>query len=204
MIWVELVLRLGLAAWRGRERLVQHLLPKPPEEDDETPARVMIVDRDTESVRRDLGVDVARAYCKAREAVVKLNTEEDAAEFRRRTMYKSLALRWMKRMRNEVAEDIAHVFPELVHLRASAISGVRRCNVMAVNDRSAKAHTAEIVVLNSRCKLSALQGTLRGPAELVMYEANVGEEIMRQMMDAVGLVAKQPHVDAVKDFAVKS
>ena len=36
-----------------------------------------------------------------------------------------------------------------------------------------------------------------------MCEANVGEEIVRQIVDAVDLVAKQPHVDAVKDFAVK-
>jgi hypothetical protein len=74
---------------------------------------------------------------------------------------------------------------------------------MAVDDRDARAHTEEIVVLNSRCKLSALQGTLRSLAELVICEANVGEEIVRQMMDAVDLVAKQPHVGAVKDFAVK-
>ena len=30
--WVELVLQLGVAARRGTERLVQHLLPQPPEE----------------------------------------------------------------------------------------------------------------------------------------------------------------------------
>ena len=36
-----------------------------------------------------------------------------------------------------------------------------------------------------------------------MCEANVGEEIVRQMVGAVDLVAKQPHVDAAKDFAVK-
>ena len=35
-----------------------------------------------------------------------------------------------------------------------------------------------------------------------MCEANVGEEIVRQMCDAVELVANQPHVDAVKAFAV--
>ena len=58
-------------------------------------------------------------------------------------------------------------------------------------------------MLNSRCKHSALQGTLRSPAELVMCEANAGEETVRQMMGAVDLVTKQPHVDAVKDFAVK-
>ena len=37
-----------------------------------------------------------------------------------------------------------------------------------------------------------------------MCEANVGEEIVRQMVDAVELVAKQPHVDAVKDLRSKS
>ena len=74
---------------------------------------------------------------------------------------------------------------------------------MVVDDRDAKAVTEEIVALSSRSKLSALHGTLRSPAELVMCEANVGEEIVRQMFDAVDLVAKQPHVDAVKDFAVK-
>ena len=36
-----------------------------------------------------------------------------------------------------------------------------------------------------------------------MCEANAGEEIVRQMMGAVELVAKQPHVGTVKDFAVK-
>ena len=116
---MELILRLGLAAWRGRERLVQHLLPKPPKEDGETAARVTIGDRDTEAARRDLGVNVARAYGKAREAVAKLNMEEDTAEFRRRKMHKSLALRWMKRMRNDVAVDSAHVLPESVHLRVT-------------------------------------------------------------------------------------
>ena len=90
-----------------------------------------------------------------------------------------------------------------MHLRANAISDVRRRNVMVVDDRDAKAVTEEIVALSSRTKLSALHGTLRSPAELVMCEANVGEEIVRQMFDAVDLVAKQPHVDAVKDFAVK-
>ena len=59
-------------------------------------------------------------------------------------------------------------------------------------------------MLNSRYKLSALQDTLRSPAELVMCKANVGKEIVRQMMDAVDLVAKQPHVDAVTNFAVKT
>jgi len=58
--------------------------------------------------------------------VALLNTQqEDTAGFRRRKMYKSLALRWMKRMRNDVAEDSARVMPELVHLRASAINDVR-------------------------------------------------------------------------------
>ena len=203
VIWVELTLRLGLAAWRGRERLVQHLLPKPPEDGDEAAARVTIADRDTENARRDLGVDVARAYGKAREAVTKLNTEEDTAEFRRRKMYKSLAMRWMKRMRNDAAADEEHVLPELVQLRANAISDVRRRNVMVVDDRGAKTTTEEIVALSSRSKLLALHGTLCSPAELVMCEANVGEEIVRQMHDAVDLVAKQPHVGAVKDFAVK-
>ena len=93
-------------------------------------------------------------------------------------------------MRNHVAEDGSHVLPELVQLRANAISDVRRCNVIAVDDRSAKATTKEIVVLSSRSKLSALHGTLRSPAELVMCEANVGEDIVRQMMNAVDLVAK--------------
>ena len=138
-------------------------------------------------------------------AVALLNTEEDTAEFRRRKMHKSLALRWMNRLRNDVAEDSAHVLPELVHLRANAISDVRRSNVMAVDDRGAKAHIEElVVVLNSRCRPSAVRGSARSPAELVMCEANVGEEIVRQMMGAVDLVAKQSHVDAVKDFAVKS
>ena len=50
--WVELILRLGIAAWRGRERLVQYLLPKPPEEGDETAARVTIGDADTKNARR--------------------------------------------------------------------------------------------------------------------------------------------------------
>ena len=204
VIWVELTLRLGLAARRGRERLVQYFLPKPPEDGDEAAARLTIVDRDTENARRDLGVDVARAYGKAREAATKLNTEEDTAEFRRRKMYKSLAVRWMKRMRNDVAADEEHVLPELVQLRANAISDVRRRNVMVVDDRGARATTEEIVALSSRSKLSALHGTLRSPSELVLCEANVGEEIVRQMCDAVDLVAKQPHVDAVKGFAVKS
>ena len=31
VVWVELVLRLGIAAKRGLERSVQHLLPMPPE-----------------------------------------------------------------------------------------------------------------------------------------------------------------------------
>ena len=107
-------------------------------------------------------------------------------------------------MGNDVAADENHAPPELVHLRANAISDVRRRNVMVVNDRDAKAVTEEIVALSSRTKLPALHGALRSPAELVMCEANVGEEIVRQMFDAVGLVAKQPHVDAVKDFVEKN
>ena len=75
--------------------------------------------------------------------------------------------------------------------------------MVVVDDRDAKAVTEEIVALSSRAKLPALHGTPRSPAELVMCEANVGEEIVRQMVDAVDLVAKQPHVDAVKDFSVK-
>ena len=77
-------------------------------------------------------------------------------------------------------------------MRANAISDVRRRNVMVVDDRDAKAVTEEIVALSSRTKLSALHGTLRSPAELVMCEANVGEETVRKMFDAVDLVAKQP------------
>ena len=156
-----------------------------------------------ENGRRDLGADVARAYGKGREAAAALNAESDTAAFRRRKLYKHLAVRWMKRMRNDVAADENHNPPELVHLRANAISDVRRRNVMVVDDRDAKAVTEEIVALSSRAKLSALHGTLRSPAELVMCEANVGEEIVRQMFDAVDLVAKQPHVGAVKDFAMK-
>jgi len=185
------------------ERLVQHLLPQPPEEGAETAVRVTIVEPETENARRDLGADVARAYGKEREVVAALNAEADTAEFRRRKLYKSLAVRWMKRMRNDVAADENHNPPELVHLRANAISDVRRRNVMVVNDRDAKPVTEEIVALSSRTKLSALHGTLRSPAELVMCEVNLGEEIVRQMCDMVDLVAKQPHVDAVKDFAVK-
>ena len=123
--------------------MLQHLLPRPPEDGDEAAVRVAIVDRDTENARRDLGGDVARAYGKAREAVTKLNTEEDTAEFlRRRKLYKSLAVvRWIKRMRNGAAADDAHVLPELVQLQANAISHVRRRNVMAVDDRGTKATT---------------------------------------------------------------
>ena len=35
VVWVELVLRLGVAAKRGLERSVQHLLPQPPEDGSE-------------------------------------------------------------------------------------------------------------------------------------------------------------------------
>ena len=179
---------------------MQHLLPTPPEEGDEAAARVTIVERDTENARWDLGADVACAFGKARETVATLNAEEDTTEFRRRKLYKSLALRWMKRMRNDAAVDEEHALPELVHLRANIISDVRRRNVVVVDDRDAKAVTEEIVALSSRTKLPALHDTLRSPAELVMCEANVGEEIVRQICDAVDLVAKQPHVDAVKGF----
>ena len=106
-------------------------------------------------------------------------------------------------MRNDVAADENHHPPELVHLRANAINDVRRRNVMVVGDRDAKAATEEIVALSGRTKLPALHGALRSPAELVMCEANAGEKIVRQMFDAVELVAKQLHVDAVKDSAVK-
>ena len=58
--------------------------------------RVAIVEPETENARRDLGADVARAYGKGREAVATLNAEADTAEFRRRKLYKSLAVRWMK------------------------------------------------------------------------------------------------------------
>ena len=204
VVWIELVLRLGIAAKRGLERNVQHLLPMPPEDGAEAATgRVTIAEPAEENARRDLGADVARAYGKGRAMTTALNTEADTAEFRRRKHYKSLAVRWMRRMRNDAVADENHTAPELVHLRAHAISEVRRRNVMVVDDRDAKAVTEEIVALGSRSKLSALHGTLRSPAELVMCEAGVGEEIVRQMVDAVELVAKQPHVDAVKDFAVK-
>ena len=203
VVWVELVLRLGVAARRGTERLVQRLLPQPPEDGAEAAVRVMIVEPETENARRDLGADVAREYGKGREAAATINTEVDTAELRRRKRYKPLAVRRTKRMRNDVAADENHNQPELVHLRANAISDVRRRNVMVVDDRDAKAATEEIVALSSRTKLPALHGTPRSPAELVMCEANVGEEIVRHIFDAVDLVAKQPYVGAVKDFAVK-
>ena len=142
VVWVELVLRLGIAAKRGLERSVQHLLPRPPEDRAEAATgRVTIVEPEEENVRRDLGADVARAYSKGRAAVAKLNTEADTAEFRRRKLSKSLAVRWMRRMRNDFAADENHNPPELVHLRAHAISDVRRSNVMVVDDRDAKAVT---------------------------------------------------------------
>ena len=48
VVWVELVLRLGIAAKRGLERGVQHLLPQPPEDGAEaTAVRVTIVEPDT-------------------------------------------------------------------------------------------------------------------------------------------------------------
>ena len=83
VVWVELVLRLGVAARRGMERLVQHLLPQPPKEGAEAAVRVAIMEPETENARRDLGADVARAYGKEREAVATLNAEADTAEFRR-------------------------------------------------------------------------------------------------------------------------
>ena len=85
VVWVELVLRLGIAAKRGLERSVQHLLPMPPEDGAEaTTGRVTIVEPAEENARRDLGADVARAYSKGRAAAATLNTEADTAEFRRR------------------------------------------------------------------------------------------------------------------------
>ena len=117
VVWVELVLRLGVAARRGMKRLVQHLLPQPPEDGAEAAVRVTIVEPETENARRDLCADVARAYGKGREAVATINAEADTAELRRRKLYKPLAVRWMKRMRNDVAADENHNPPELVHLR---------------------------------------------------------------------------------------
>ena len=78
---------------------------------------------------------------------------------RRRRLFKTIAVRWMKRMRNAVAEDEHHVLPELVHLRANVISEVRRRNVMVVDDRDANAIIEEIATLDARAKLSALHGT---------------------------------------------
>ena len=49
VVWVELVLRLGVAARRGTERLVQHLLPQPPEDSAEAAVRVTIVEPETET-----------------------------------------------------------------------------------------------------------------------------------------------------------
>ena len=66
-----------------------------------------------ENARRDLGADVARAYSKGRAAAATLNTEADTAELRRRKQYKSLAVRWRRRMRNDVAADENHDPPEL-------------------------------------------------------------------------------------------
>ena len=132
---------------------MQHLLPMPPEDGAEaTTGRVSIGEPAEENARRDLGADVARAYSKGRAATAALNTEADTAEFRRRKQYKSLTVRWMRRMRNDVAADENHVTPELVHLRANAISDVRRRNVMVVDDRDAKAAKEEIVALGSRAK----------------------------------------------------
>ena len=113
VVWVELVLRLGVAARRGMERLVQHLLPQPSKDGAEAEVRVTIVEPETENARRDLGVDVVRAYGKGREVAATINAEADTAELRRQKHYKPLAVRWMKRMCNQVAADENHHPPEL-------------------------------------------------------------------------------------------
>ena len=71
------------------------------------------------NARRDLGIDVARAFSKARNAAAQINIEDGTAELRRRRLFKAIAVRWMKRLRNEVAEDENHVLPELVHRSVS-------------------------------------------------------------------------------------
>ena len=162
VVWVELVLRLGIAAKRGLERNVQHLLPMPPEDGAEAATgRVTIAEPAEENARRDLGADVARAYGKGRAMTTALNTEADTAEFRRKKYYKSLAVRWMRRMRNDAVSDENHTAPELVHLRAHAISEVRRRNVMVVDDRDANAVTEEIVALGSRCRHCMVRRVVR-------------------------------------------
>ena len=93
VVWVELVLRLGVAARRGMERLVQHLLPQPSKDGAEAEVRVTIVEPETENARWDLGVDVARTYGKGREVSATINAEADTAELRRRKHYKPLAVR---------------------------------------------------------------------------------------------------------------
>ena len=198
LVWLETILRLAVGAHHGRAMNVRWLLPRPADDGAEAGAAPARVADPALDVRRDYGADVAAAGQAARTAANTCANAPEIADCRRRKVFGPMLEKMLRRLRNDVAEDEHHRLPERVTVRATAVSEARRARVMEVDARG-----CTTVTLAHDYRLAAARGMRRHPAELVMCEAGVGEEIVRQISDAIELVAGQPHVDAVKDFAVK-
>ena len=210
VIWIEAVLRLALAAKHGEEQLVRHMSERSEgvrDREDGAAASSVIRDvantpADSGAVQLKFGTAVMEAHCAMIAAVHAISGESDFADMRRHKMTKTLVMKLARKMRNAVAADGERRAPAGVASRARDLSDVRR-GFVAVVKAGHKGDDATIKQLPQGHSMTALRGVVRDPAEMYMCEASADESIVRQIHDAVDLAAKQPHTDAVTEFAKK-